>query len=527
MKILDKIKKNKSFMELNNSFERESSINVATLIRSGLGEYDLNAPYQRSVVWNEDFKRSLIYSILAGITFAPVHLVKKISDEDDYWVIDGKQRLSTIISFANDEFTIELPSIKDSTKCIYLTYSQLEKNSKDSKSKMHDICKKYYKNFINYSLKTIVWKNMNMDSQLILFDNLNHSKELSIHEAKLKEFPYVKALTKSIRKLFLSKWCKNLLLLEFNEKISKTGKMIKSASFRDKDLSFILRTVEAIYGDGKNIDASLISRCCSENFLKNLHDKISEYINVHEETLGLFDDKNRLEEMFKQLGFHRFIKTFQNLESISEFLLFNNGSEKQDKSKVAKIILSLFFCSLYENDTLTNAYLLENKKKITTQVVRRYLDWVSIDPDDDNAGKDIFELKSRRINNSGSIRTHLYILGDFWRVAGLNCDKLNCQFSDAEKEIIRKKAGNKCEICGSTDNLQIDHLFAKSLYGFPTSEEKVDVGGLLCGSCNVKKSNNDYKSLNDILKYITRKFNAPESICRPRGQKLKKVDTGK
>lgn len=65
---------------------------------------------QRPFCWNLDQKRELILSIIKGVDIQYFTII--IHEAEDktrtYKVIDGKQRLSTMIDFLNDKFTIIL-----------------------------------------------------------------------------------------------------------------------------------------------------------------------------------------------------------------------------------------------------------------------------------------------------------------------------------------------------------------------------------------------------------------------------------
>lgn len=63
---------------------------------------------QRDFVWTLEQKRELIYSIFKGIQIAPISVIqyKDNSNKTIYKIIDGKQRLSTILSFVKNEFSI-------------------------------------------------------------------------------------------------------------------------------------------------------------------------------------------------------------------------------------------------------------------------------------------------------------------------------------------------------------------------------------------------------------------------------------
>jgi hypothetical protein len=62
-------------------------------------------PFQRNLVWKKKQQRELIESILMGI---PIPVVYVFEDENGIkQVVDGRQRISTIISFMNNGFSLE------------------------------------------------------------------------------------------------------------------------------------------------------------------------------------------------------------------------------------------------------------------------------------------------------------------------------------------------------------------------------------------------------------------------------------
>jgi hypothetical protein len=68
--------------------------------------YDL----QRDFVWDIDQKRELIWSILMGRNIPRMAMMNVLTSEEDtdgiYQVIDGKQRLSAMIGFYKNEYTL-------------------------------------------------------------------------------------------------------------------------------------------------------------------------------------------------------------------------------------------------------------------------------------------------------------------------------------------------------------------------------------------------------------------------------------
>jgi hypothetical protein len=67
---------------------------------------------QRDFVWNIDQKRELIWSILMNRNIPRMAMMNVLVDKNDidgtYQVIDGKQRLSTMIDFYKNKFSLEI-----------------------------------------------------------------------------------------------------------------------------------------------------------------------------------------------------------------------------------------------------------------------------------------------------------------------------------------------------------------------------------------------------------------------------------
>jgi len=63
---------------------------------------------QRPFVWTEKQKSELIYSLLIGRYIPDIYLICKWTEEDNWEVLDGKQRLGAMIGFLKDEFPITI-----------------------------------------------------------------------------------------------------------------------------------------------------------------------------------------------------------------------------------------------------------------------------------------------------------------------------------------------------------------------------------------------------------------------------------
>jgi hypothetical protein len=65
---------------------------------------------QRPLVWTEFQKKELILSVLKGIKIPPLTVIAV--DHKVYEIIDGKQRLSTLMSWIRNQFTINIDGVE-------------------------------------------------------------------------------------------------------------------------------------------------------------------------------------------------------------------------------------------------------------------------------------------------------------------------------------------------------------------------------------------------------------------------------
>ena len=72
------------------------------------GLLDLDPPYQRRSVWNQDYKDYFIDTVLNGYPAPAIFIYQEITPEgvSKVSVVDGKQRLSTLFEFAQNQFPV-------------------------------------------------------------------------------------------------------------------------------------------------------------------------------------------------------------------------------------------------------------------------------------------------------------------------------------------------------------------------------------------------------------------------------------
>lgn len=104
---------------MNNKYKRESTTTTVSIFyeQYQLNKYNFDPPYQRDYnVWGEDQKSFFLDTIFKNFPCPPIFLQQNIDQKTgktNYDVIDGKQRLTTIINFINGEVKLPLTFSKD------------------------------------------------------------------------------------------------------------------------------------------------------------------------------------------------------------------------------------------------------------------------------------------------------------------------------------------------------------------------------------------------------------------------------
>lgn len=91
---------------------------------------DLDPPYQRRSVWNQQYKEEFIDTVLSQFPAPAIFLYEEITPEgrSSFHVVDGKQRLSCIFEFVSGVFTISEASPNVAQRGKY--FSQLSADEK-------------------------------------------------------------------------------------------------------------------------------------------------------------------------------------------------------------------------------------------------------------------------------------------------------------------------------------------------------------------------------------------------------------
>lgn len=245
-----------------------------------LGKFNFDPEYQRSGdVWSEDKKSFLIDSIVKNFPLPPIFLHESIEEDSgksSYDVIDGKQRLLTIIAFIKDEIFLPEDCSMDG-----LGISELDgKKFSDFKEEpLLGIKKKFWQ----YEL-TIEFIESN-ESEVIdsIFDRLNRNGE-PLNAQELRNATYhSSSFYKSILNI-----SKNVYIQELLFKLDKNRK--EDVEFCS-ELYFTLIEGRIIDSNKQQLDEMYVKYCSdnkSQQELEQYELEFNEIVSILEKILSGF-----------------------------------------------------------------------------------------------------------------------------------------------------------------------------------------------------------------------------------------------
>lgn len=147
------------------------------------GDLILQPDFQRKLVWSIRHKESFIDTILKGFPFPEIYIAQSGIDLETFQaqqvVVDGQQRLSTIISYINGELPckkiLRYSALDNQQKAAFLNYDVVVRDLKDASS---DTIKEVFRriNLTQYRLNDIEINNAIYEGEFISTakDILNH-----------------------------------------------------------------------------------------------------------------------------------------------------------------------------------------------------------------------------------------------------------------------------------------------------------------------------------------------------------------
>lgn len=291
------------------------------------GKIDFNHIIQRSYVWERARKTSLIESMILGYP-VPNVFAKRVIDETGkrgnniYFIMDGKQRLSTVKEFLNDEFTLSyLPPV---------TYfdTELDKDvTVDISGKKFSELPDGLKDFLNtVTFNVTYFDNLTKDEERELFKRLNNGKPLSTKAKTLASAKDIEGLLdigshELFDKMLTAKAKENKNQVTIVMKaFAMMNEEIDNVSFASKDFNPYIENTEI--SDTEKAELNKVF-----DFVLNVHD---ELIGNHEKDVAkkLFTEthmislipyvKKAIDNSINESMFAEFLVNFFKTENDSE-----------------------------------------------------------------------------------------------------------------------------------------------------------------------------------------------------------------
>ena len=169
---------------------------------------------QRNLRWTHEQKSALIESILLGYPIPPVYTLK--SQDNQLWLLDGKQRLTTLISFWNNEWELSELNPVYGVDITGMKYEDLPEEFKELIDEQ--------------SITFYQFEKLTVEQRDELFKRLNSGTPLSAIE-----------LTRSILGTEWLEYINDLLETPFMQKVSVTDK--QRDKFVDQELTLQMMAV--------------------------------------------------------------------------------------------------------------------------------------------------------------------------------------------------------------------------------------------------------------------------------------------
>lgn len=324
-----------------------SAKQISSMVKNGKINFEHIS--QRSLVWERARKSNLIESLILSYPVPQVYARRIVGKENKkgdsiYFILDGKQRLSTIKEFLNDEFAL--------TKLSPVVYFDDELNEEvtlDISDKKFSELPDGLKDLLNTVTFSIVYfDNLTKEEEKILFRKLNNGKPLSTKSRTLASAKDIETLLDvGSHKLFQemlsekSRSNKNQAVIVAKVLTMLTNK-VEEISFASKEFNPAIEEME-ISTEEKGVLAEVF------DYIVNVHEELVEnkekdvakklYTETHLISLIPFVsksmDNNINESMFGEFLIN-FFKTENDSEVYTEYMEATSNGVARNASIVAR-----------------------------------------------------------------------------------------------------------------------------------------------------------------------------------------------
>ncbi|ARF10349.1 protein of unknown function DUF262 [Hokovirus HKV1] len=136
---------------------------------------DLNPIYQRDIVWSDEKQGEFINSVISGIV--PNNLILNYDHDDGKEIcIDGKQRITSLLRFKNNEICCKITDENDKT---YNYYFNKIPSSLKNNDKYKILTQKHRNSFLNRQITFVTYQNLPYMDQVDIFNRIQNGLALT------------------------------------------------------------------------------------------------------------------------------------------------------------------------------------------------------------------------------------------------------------------------------------------------------------------------------------------------------------
>ena len=433
--------------------------------------YDVNPPYQRGSVWQVSHRRKLIQSIICHRSINAIHLVRKDNGVkvNQYWVLDGRQRIDTLRMFIKDLFAIKL--LLDNGKQRFLTYSGIKKRSEADNPDVH--CLHFVRKLNEYALDFHIYEPMSLEEQKELFASINFSKNLTSNERRYCEF-YI------TRNFYSYVW--NVALKPIHNYVNKNR--ANNYAYSGTRLSHNL----CYLSFGTNLENS---NMCFQTFNTSAMNRVaknSEDFFIRVKGWSAMTEIN--EEEIDNAGFKEKIDIVRKAAEMLKVIFTENKCLEKEKGKEDIWVFDciLFLIKKIQEGVVTLAYVKENTYKFY-EMIKDYANWKMQNAGIKQTNTDEAQIKKRIDELDLLFNDNKY---------SFDVGKKNKDVSLLDRRRAIVNANKRCPISGKeldATNVHIDHVIPKS------KSSTTPYVAIHCDA-NTAKSNLSEEQLISMNKYV-------------------------
>jgi Protein of unknown function DUF262 len=336
-------------------------------------DLDFNPSYQRGFVWGGSdggttHQVSLINSIRHGIPINSIHLVETLKPDGGkkYIVLDGKQRLTSILKFMKNEFqaTFRFGSERKSLK-----YSDLQELAGKIDHPLHARAKDILHKFLTFKIDILMWHNLTLPQQSVVFNTINFGVPLSSEENALAEHYH--------DKVFISHLMGGLFKLYSSKSKFKEDQRSRDYIWNLRLLYCLLHpSTTSVEINPNRIKSMSLKATDFKTFMKNLHLKIEDYLEKNKNTMiASYESPEEMTTMLESFGW------LDDLKDVAKFL--DDVANKIVGSKTgvndwSMMYFTAFVLNKYQQKILTYGVFSDRIREFH-DMFTNYINWINND----------------------------------------------------------------------------------------------------------------------------------------------------